>query len=320
MISQDACAYYDDQVLIPFGGKTTTRGWGRSEGQGLTTRNHLFAAGAVFDNAEGTRIASFVGPDKKVAILQNHGIVSLGRLSIDEAAWWCDVFLSERTDNRSDVDVVPIYSSTGRSTLRCAAKRNSWPTPPSARASPSRRQAWTRFCRPRRRWARPRWAGSVWPRTSRRRKSGAREGTSCKSAISRECSCRSLPYRCMSSTLSVPSVETISRREFTSLVTKSHDELRGALWPLRLTARAAHLSPSSTPPPPPLLLPFLTQISILRQRYLPSLPLSQSLPVDPNLNIPLRLSPASPRFIQRCPSSRPTPLRMSTRQASLPSR
>lgn len=92
MLSQDACAYYDDQVLIPFGGKTKTRGWGRSEGQGLTTRNHLFAAGAVFDNAEGTRIASFVGPDKKVAILQNHGIVSLGRLSIDEAAWWCVAF------------------------------------------------------------------------------------------------------------------------------------------------------------------------------------------------------------------------------------
>lgn len=104
-----------------------------------------------------------------------------------------------------------------------------------------------------------------------------------------------------------------------ALVTKSYDELRGAHWPLRLTARAAHLSPSSTPPPS-LLLPFLTRISTLRQRYLPSLPLSQALPVDTHLNIPLRLSPASPRFIQRCPSSRPTPLRMSTRQASLPSR
>jgi ribulose-5-phosphate 4-epimerase/fuculose-1-phosphate aldolase len=28
------------------------------------------------------------GADKKIAILQNHGIVALGRLSIDEAAWW----------------------------------------------------------------------------------------------------------------------------------------------------------------------------------------------------------------------------------------
>ncbi|KAK8849374.1 hypothetical protein IAR55_004706 [Kwoniella newhampshirensis] len=63
MISQDACAYHDEQVLVPFGG-------------------------AVFDNKEGERIASMVGADKKIAILQNHGIIALGRLSIDEAAWW----------------------------------------------------------------------------------------------------------------------------------------------------------------------------------------------------------------------------------------
>ncbi|OCF57850.1 hypothetical protein L486_05315 [Kwoniella mangroviensis CBS 10435] len=63
MISQDACAYHDEQVLVSFGG-------------------------AVFDNREGERIASAVGKDKKIAILQNHGIISLGRLSIDEAAWW----------------------------------------------------------------------------------------------------------------------------------------------------------------------------------------------------------------------------------------
>jgi ribulose-5-phosphate 4-epimerase/fuculose-1-phosphate aldolase len=62
MISQDACAYHGDQVLVPFGG-------------------------AVFDNREGERIASLVGAGK-IAILQNHGVVSLGRLSIDEAAWW----------------------------------------------------------------------------------------------------------------------------------------------------------------------------------------------------------------------------------------
>ncbi|WWD19994.1 hypothetical protein CI109_104467 [Kwoniella shandongensis] len=62
MISQDACAYHDEQVLVPFGG-------------------------AVFDNTKGERIASIAG-NKKIAILQNHGIIALGRKSIDEAAWW----------------------------------------------------------------------------------------------------------------------------------------------------------------------------------------------------------------------------------------
>ena len=46
------------------------------------------SAGAVFDNREGERIAGIMGKKGKVGILQNHGIVSLGRLSIDEAAWW----------------------------------------------------------------------------------------------------------------------------------------------------------------------------------------------------------------------------------------
>lgn len=63
MISQDACAFYNQQALVPF-------------------------AGGVFDNQEGARIASFIGPHHKVAILQNHGLLSVGRLSIDEAAWW----------------------------------------------------------------------------------------------------------------------------------------------------------------------------------------------------------------------------------------
>lgn len=43
--------------------------------------------GAVFDNKEGERIAKLVG-NKKIAILQNHGVLSLGKLAIDEAAWW----------------------------------------------------------------------------------------------------------------------------------------------------------------------------------------------------------------------------------------
>lgn len=47
----------------------------------------LTLGGAVFDNKEGERIASLVG-DKRIAILQNHGAISLGKLAIDEAAWW----------------------------------------------------------------------------------------------------------------------------------------------------------------------------------------------------------------------------------------
>lgn len=47
----------------------------------------LMCIGAVFDNREGERIANLVG-DKRIAILQNHGVISLGKLSIDEAAWW----------------------------------------------------------------------------------------------------------------------------------------------------------------------------------------------------------------------------------------
>jgi ribulose-5-phosphate 4-epimerase/fuculose-1-phosphate aldolase len=62
MISQDACAYHDEMVLVPFGG-------------------------AVFDNREGERIANLAGA-KRIAILQNHGIIAMGKLSIDEAAWW----------------------------------------------------------------------------------------------------------------------------------------------------------------------------------------------------------------------------------------
>ncbi|WWC71191.1 uncharacterized protein I206_105144 [Kwoniella pini CBS 10737] len=63
MISQDACAYHNEQVLVSFGG-------------------------AVFDNKEGERIAQAAGAKNKVVLLQNHGALSLGRLSIDEAAWW----------------------------------------------------------------------------------------------------------------------------------------------------------------------------------------------------------------------------------------
>lgn len=57
------CAFDDCTVLVPFGG-------------------------AVFSDSEGKRIASFFKPTTKVALLQNHGALCLGRLSIDEAAWW----------------------------------------------------------------------------------------------------------------------------------------------------------------------------------------------------------------------------------------
>lgn len=63
MISQDACSYDGEQVLVSFGG-------------------------AVMDNKEGERIAEVLGKKGKVGILQNHGTISLGRLMIDEAAWW----------------------------------------------------------------------------------------------------------------------------------------------------------------------------------------------------------------------------------------
>ncbi|BEI93501.1 uncharacterized protein CcaverHIS019_0511290 [Cutaneotrichosporon cavernicola] len=62
MVSQDACAYHDEMVLVPFGG-------------------------VVIDNSEGERIANLAGA-KRIAILQNHGIIAMGKLSIDEAAWW----------------------------------------------------------------------------------------------------------------------------------------------------------------------------------------------------------------------------------------
>ncbi|KAK4685104.1 hypothetical protein P7C73_g5052, partial [Tremellales sp. Uapishka_1] len=62
-INQDVCAFDEAVALVPFGG-------------------------AVFDLQEGARIASYLQPGQKVALLQNHGPLSLGRLSIDEACWW----------------------------------------------------------------------------------------------------------------------------------------------------------------------------------------------------------------------------------------
>jgi ribulose-5-phosphate 4-epimerase/fuculose-1-phosphate aldolase len=61
-LTQDACAFYDDHVLF----------------EDFT--------GVVMDLSEGDRIAAALG-DHKAAILQNHGLLTVGT-SVDEAAWW----------------------------------------------------------------------------------------------------------------------------------------------------------------------------------------------------------------------------------------
>jgi ribulose-5-phosphate 4-epimerase/fuculose-1-phosphate aldolase len=61
-LTQDACAFYED--------------------------HKLFAdyTGIVYETLEGDRIAQALGPHKAV-ILQNHGLLTVGR-NVDEAAWW----------------------------------------------------------------------------------------------------------------------------------------------------------------------------------------------------------------------------------------
>jgi ribulose-5-phosphate 4-epimerase/fuculose-1-phosphate aldolase len=61
-LTQDACAFYDDHVLFDD------------------------FSGVVLDNTEGERIAAALG-DRKAAILQNHGLLTVGE-TIDAAAWW----------------------------------------------------------------------------------------------------------------------------------------------------------------------------------------------------------------------------------------
>ena len=61
-LTQDACAFYDDHVLFDD------------------------FSGVVLDNTEGERIAAALG-DCKAAILQNHGLITVGE-TIDAAAWW----------------------------------------------------------------------------------------------------------------------------------------------------------------------------------------------------------------------------------------
>jgi ribulose-5-phosphate 4-epimerase/fuculose-1-phosphate aldolase len=61
-LTQDACAFYEDHALFDD------------------------FTGVVLDNSEGQRIAEALG-DCKAAILQNHGLLTVGE-SVDEAAWW----------------------------------------------------------------------------------------------------------------------------------------------------------------------------------------------------------------------------------------
>ena len=61
-LTQDSCAFYDDHVLFDD------------------------FSGVVLDDSEGEKIAAALG-DRKAAILQNHGLLTVGD-SIEAAAWW----------------------------------------------------------------------------------------------------------------------------------------------------------------------------------------------------------------------------------------
>lgn len=60
-ITQDACAFYRDHVIVPF-------------------------TGIVLDEREGQHIAEVLR-QRKAAVLANHGLLAVGG-SVDEAAWW----------------------------------------------------------------------------------------------------------------------------------------------------------------------------------------------------------------------------------------
>ena len=61
-ITQDACAFFEDHVVF----------------------NDF--TGIVYETSEGERIAKAIG-NHKAAILQNHGLLTVGH-TVDEAAWW----------------------------------------------------------------------------------------------------------------------------------------------------------------------------------------------------------------------------------------
>jgi ribulose-5-phosphate 4-epimerase/fuculose-1-phosphate aldolase len=61
-LTQDSCAFYEDHVLYDD------------------------FSGVILDNSEGELIAEALG-DRKAAILQNHGLLTVGE-TIEAAAWW----------------------------------------------------------------------------------------------------------------------------------------------------------------------------------------------------------------------------------------
>src|SRR5580700_2272685 len=62
-LTQDACAFFDQHALFDD------------------------YTGAVLELEEGKRIAHALGANKAV-ILSNHGLLTVGQTSVDEAAWW----------------------------------------------------------------------------------------------------------------------------------------------------------------------------------------------------------------------------------------
>ncbi|HZR14837.1 MAG TPA: class II aldolase/adducin family protein [Acidimicrobiia bacterium] len=62
-LTQDACAFYGDHAVFDD------------------------YTGVVLDLEEGKRIAQALG-DGKAVILSNHGLLTVGQTSVDEAAWW----------------------------------------------------------------------------------------------------------------------------------------------------------------------------------------------------------------------------------------
>src|SRR4051795_6804635 len=62
-LTQDACAFYGDHALFDD------------------------YTGVVLDLEEGKRLAHALG-DNKAVILSNHGLLTVGTTSVDEAAWW----------------------------------------------------------------------------------------------------------------------------------------------------------------------------------------------------------------------------------------
>jgi len=62
-LTQDSCAFYGDHAVFDD------------------------YTGAVLEVEEGKRLAHALGPNKAL-ILSNHGLLTVGRTSVDEAAWW----------------------------------------------------------------------------------------------------------------------------------------------------------------------------------------------------------------------------------------